>query len=57
MMTSILECFSMFMVMFEYEENDVTTKLIGVRIKGDNCKRNVYFYLTEKLMKENPNSY
>ena len=47
----------MFMVMNEYEENDVTTKLIGVRIKGDNCKRNVYFSLTEKLMKENPNSY
>ena len=48
----MLKVFSMFMVMFDYEKYDASTKLIGVTINYDNCNRYVYCHMTHKKFKE-----
>ena len=52
----MLKVFSMFMVMFDYEKYDASTKLIGVTINYDNCNRYVYlsFFLSLGLASEVP---
>ena len=42
----------MFMVMFEYEQDNESIKRTRISINCDNFTRDVYFFLTERERKE-----
>ena len=47
-LTSRLEMFHIFMVMFDNKQDKTITKIFGVRIKCDNCKKYVHYNMTNK---------
>ena len=52
MLTSMLKVFSIFKAIFEYDQYDTNTELVGFWIKCYHVKRDLHYHMTHKYIKD-----